>query len=275
MIKSYAKINLHLGVLGRLSNNFHKIETLICFSDLHDKLYIKKSNYKNHQVKFNGKFSSDITKNSSIHKLFKILDKTKLLDGKKFDVNITKNIPLKSGMGGGSMNAATLLNYLIKRLKLKLKRKQIEEICNRIGSDVILGINRKPKIIFGNNKIKDLKKKIKFHIVLLKPRFGCKTSRIYENLNKFSHPLFNFKDIEKKNFKEFRNDLETSAFKIYPSLLKIKKEMEKLQNIHFARMTGSGSVIIAYFLRKKDAMTGTKYLKKKYKNYWCILSKTI
>ena len=81
--------------------------------------------------------------------------------------------------------------------------------------------------------------------------------------------------MKKKNFKEFRNDLETSAFKIYPSLLKIKKEMEKLQNIHFARMTGSGSVIIAYFLRKKDAMTGTKYLKKKYKNYWCILSKTI
>ena len=48
-----------------------------------------------------------------------------------------------------------------------------------------------------------------------------------------------------------------------------------LTNILFARMTGSGSTIIGYFLRKKDAIYGTKYLKKKYNKCWCIISKTI
>ena len=48
-----------------------------------------------------------------------------------------------------------------------------------------------------------------------------------------------------------------------------------LNNILFARMTGSGSTMIAYFNSKKDAENAYKILKKKYKNYWCILSKTI
>ena len=51
--------------------------------------------------------------------------------------------------------------------------------------------------------------------------------------------------------------------------------MEEVPNILFARMTGSGSTIIGYFLRKKDAIYGTKYLKKKYNKCWCIISKTI
>ena len=51
--------------------------------------------------------------------------------------------------------------------------------------------------------------------------------------------------------------------------------MKDLNNILFARMTGSGSTMIAYFNSKKDAENAHKILKKKYKNYWCILSKTI
>ena len=51
--------------------------------------------------------------------------------------------------------------------------------------------------------------------------------------------------------------------------------MEGLPNIEFVRMTGSGSSIVAYFLSKNSAINAAKLFKKKYKNYWCITSKTI
>ena len=56
---------------------------------------------------------------------------------------------------------------------------------------------------------------------------------------------------------------------------KLKSFMEELPNIQFVRMTGSGSSLIGYFLTKNSAIKGVKLFKKKYKNYWCITSKTI
>ena len=50
---------------------------------------------------------------------------------------------------------------------------------------------------------------------------------------------------------DFSNDLEKSAFSIYPKLNFLKNDLSNLPNILFARMTGSGSTIIGYFLRKK------------------------
>ena len=56
---------------------------------------------------------------------------------------------------------------------------------------------------------------------------------------------------------------------------RIKETMKTLPKVSFVKMTGSGSCIIAFFNTKKASLNGAKILKKKYKNYWCILSKTI
>ena len=74
-IKSYAKINLSLGVTGKLKSGNHKIESLISFLNLHDEIKIKKINNKNHKIKFFGRFSKGIKKNNTISNLLKILDK--------------------------------------------------------------------------------------------------------------------------------------------------------------------------------------------------------
>ena len=51
--------------------------------------------------------------------------------------------------------------------------------------------------------------------------------------------------------------------------------MKNLKHNEFVRMTGSGSAVIAYFKTKNASLNATKVIKKKYKNYWCIISKTI
>ena len=73
-IKSYAKINLALHIVGK--NKFlHKIESIIAFIDLFDLIFIKKIKSKKHTVIFNGRFSKNISKDNTVTKLLSILDK--------------------------------------------------------------------------------------------------------------------------------------------------------------------------------------------------------
>ena len=275
MIKSFAKLNLHLGVLSKQNSEYHKIETIVLFADIYDEIEIKFSKSKNHKVTFLGRFRKGIGKNNTILKLLNTLDKMNLLNNKKMFIKIKKNIPSKSGLGGGSMNAASILRFLIKKLNIKLNKNLINKICYNIGSDVIFGISHKPKILLSNREVSKINQKIFFYLIVIKPEFGCKTSKIYKNVKLFSSPLKMTNKLKIQNFKNLRNDLEKPAFQLYPTLQNLKADMENIPNISFARMTGSGSTIIGYFQRRKDAIYGTKYLKKKYNNYWCILSKTI
>ena len=275
-IKSYAKINISLGILGKPKSKFHKIESLFSFINLHDEIFIKKTNNKNHKIKFYGRFSKGISKNNTISELLKLIEKK--LCGQKYLIKVNKKIPLKSGMGGGSMNASSLLKFLILNQKLNLSSKEIIKISSKIGSDVVIGMQKKTSILYGNGKLKYLNNKINLHTLLVRPNFGCSTETIYNNVKSFSKPIFKINKRTSINYKflsNLRNDLEEPAFRKYPVLKKLKIFMEKLDKILFVNMTGSGSTIVGYFITKKTALNAIKILNKKYKNYWCILSKTI
>ncbi len=82
--------------------------------------------------------------------------------------------------------------------------------------------------------------------------------------------MFDFDYLKKKN-----NSLEQIALSKYPKLRSIKSYLENLPNSVFVRMTGSGSALVAYFQSKKRCLNAKKLFNKKYKNYWCIASKTI
>ena len=276
-IKSYAKINLALNVTGKLTL-LHKIESIVSFIDLHDLIFIKKTNKKNHQISFYGKFSKNISSNNTVRKLFVILEENKLLKDKKFQIKIKKNIPQKAGLGGGSMNAASILNFLIKKKFINISQKKIKYISNLIGSDVILGLNSSNIILSSNNIIKNFSKCPKFHTLLIKPDFGCSTKKIYLGVKKFTKSKFN-------NPRKFMfnpvflskqmNTLESVAFSKYPKLKKIKSFLVNMKNPLFVRMTGSGSVIVAYFKSKKECEMAKIEFQRNFENYWCNTSKTL
>ena len=276
-IKSYAKINLALNVTGKLTL-LHKIESIVSFIDLHDLIFIKKTNKKNHQISFYGKFSKNISSNNTVRKLFIILEEKKLLKDKKFQIKIKKNIPQKAGLGGGSMNAASILNFLIKKKFINISQKKIKYISNLIGSDVILGLNSSNIILSSNNIIKNFSKCPKFHTLLIKPDFGCSTKKIYLGVKKFTKSKFN-------NPRKFMfntvflskqmNALESVAFSKYPKLKKIKSFLVNMKNPLFVRMTGSGSVIVAYFKSKKECEMAKIEFQRNFENYWCNTSKTL
>ena len=275
-IKSFAKVNLTLKILNKYSNGYHKIESLISKINLADEILIKETQGSKNRISFSGKFSPNISNTNTISKLLKILNDQNYIKNKKFNIKVKKNIPQSSGMGGGSMNAASILNYLFKKRIIKTPKNNLIKIANKVGSDVILGLYESPMILKGQN-ISKINKKLNFHLLIIKPNFGCSTKMIYAKHKGFSKSLFNKSNkIDRQDLlKVSSNDLERAAFNKYPILRKIKSYLQNLDNIYFANMTGSGSTIIGYFLTKNAAIKAQKKLKNKYKNYWCIYSKTI
>jgi 4-diphosphocytidyl-2-C-methyl-D-erythritol kinase len=277
-IKSYAKINLSLNILGKLPSKLHRIESLVCFAELHDLLYLRYINSNVHRVYFKGKHSKGISKKNTVTNLLKLLDKKQLLNKQKFEIKIEKNIPQKSGLGGGSMNAANLIRYFLEKKLFKLKNEKIRNIIDIIGSDVILGIDSKNTILSSNRKLSRYKKKLNYHLLIVKPNFGCSTKLIYSKVRAFSKVKYSKPSISlfnKNNIINSNNDLEKIVFKQYPKIKRIKLFLSTLPNIIFSRMSGSGSSIVAYFHSKKAVDIARKEFKKKFKNYWCITSKTI
>ena len=278
MIKSHAKINLSLNVLGKINSNFHRIETIVSFISLHDEIYIKNINKKKHKILFYGKFSKGIPSINTVSKLMEFMDKQNILKGKKYSIKIKKNIPQKAGLGGGSMNAASIIRFfLLKRDKIISKNK-IFELSEKVGSDVKFGLKLNNTIQLGNQSILRFKKKIGLYVVIVKPNFGCSTKSIYKKVRIFSKPNLNnasIKNINLDKIKVLKNDLENIAKNEYPKLENLINFMKNLKHNEFVRMTGSGSAAIAYFKTKNASLNATKVIKKKYKNYWCIISKTI
>ena len=276
-IKSHAKLNLALNVISK-SKSLHNIESIISFVDLHDIILIKKIKSKKHLISFNGKFSRRIGKKNTISKLFEILEKKKILKNQRFQIKIKKSIPDKAGLGGGSMNAASILRYLAHKRIINIKNKEMLKISKLIGSDVMLGLNHKSKILNSRNKIKYFNNVKKIYPLIVKPNFGCSTKDIYSKVRKFDKAKFGkgAKKMFDINFlKDMKNSLETIAFLKYPRLKNMKLYLENSLNPVFVRMTGSGSALVAYFQTKKRCEHAKKRFIQKYKNIWCIASKTI
>ena len=276
LIKSYAKINLSLNVLKKEKTGLHKIQSIVSFLNFYDEIYVQRINKKKHIIKFIGPFSKNLNKKNTISKLLNILDKKNVLK-KKYKIHVKKNIPQQSGLGGGSMNAAFLLKYFLKKKIIQLSKKEIFNICNQIGSDVFLGLDRKNLILLNKKKIKKYNVKMAFFALLVKPKIGCSTKEIYRRVKYFSKNRIKISSkIFKIQFLKYaKNDLEIPAFKLYPILGKLKIFLSNINQVKFVRMTGSGSTIVAYFSNKKSAINGLKIIKKKFKNHWSIVSKTI
>ena len=277
-LKSWAKVNLSLNVIRRLPSNYHKIESLITFVQFSDEIKIKSIDAAKHKISFLGKFSKGIGTKNTVIKLLNLLEKKKLIKNKKFEIKVTKNIPQKSGMGGGSMNAACILKYLIKKKIVNISAKKANEIAYEVGADVVLGLEKKNSILLKNGKTVRLNNKLNFYVLIAMPKFGCSTKNIFSRVMKFSKPMYfkgNKAFFKINNLVQSKNDLENIVFKKYSKIKSLKHFLSSLPNAAFARMTGSGSAVVAYFKSKKTANNAAKIFKSNYKSYWYIVSKTI
>ncbi len=281
VLKSYGKVNLFLKVGKNLKNKkLHNVQSLIFLISLNDKIIIQETNQLNDTVKFVGRFKKNVNRSNSVSKCLPLLRKKGFLNKKVgYKITIKKDIPVFSGFGGGSSNAATIIKYFLKGKKIS--KKTINYFSKFLGSD--LRVFLKSKKIFQKNLLttREFKKNYKFYFVLVYPFLRSSTKDVYSRLNKF-------KRIQNKNnyrsnsrldlvsrLKLENNSLEKVVISKFPLVKKILKELELIKNCEFSRLTGSGSACFGLFLNKRDGALALKQIKKRFPKFWCILSKTI
>ena len=167
-IKSFCKVNLSLKVLKKMKDSYHSIKSFITFCELHDLIFINKIEGSKDKINFFGKFRKGISKNSNtIIKVLYILRKKKLINNQAFNISVRKNIPQGSGLGGGSSNAASLLNFFNSNMHLMISKKKMVKIAREIGFDVPICLEKMNVFLTGQkeNTIK-IKKKFRLDILI-------------------------------------------------------------------------------------------------------------
>jgi 4-diphosphocytidyl-2-C-methyl-D-erythritol kinase len=256
---------------------------LLGFGELYDVISISRIRNLKDKINFSGKFKKGINKKSNtITKVLNLLRSNKLLENQAFKINVRKNIPHGSGLGGGSSNAANLLNYFNSKMKLKLSKNKMKKLAGQIGFDVPINLEKRNTFLTGKRgEILRLNQKFKLNLLVVYPNLICSTKKIYEKNRKINlskpQSFFYIKNNKKliNLLKNENNDLEKTVIKIYPKVKKIIDYIKSQKGCYFSRITGSGSACIGIFSNMKNAIFAQKLIKLKYPKYWCVVSKTI
>ena len=278
---AFAKVNLTLRILSKLKNGYHRIQSFIIFLNLKDQIQLIESELRYDKIIFKGQFGKGVNKkNNTISKLLKILRAKGFLKNIFFKIIIEKKIPQGSGLGGGSSDAASVLNILKKKHYLKISKKKMIDIASEVGFDVPLCIDHFNKIINSSNKnFFRPRINLRFFLLLVYPSFKNSTRKIYQLNNFFSKPNLKLTDKYLKNnliniLKNDQNDLQTIVESKNKKIKDLIYSLSIQKNCLFSRMSGSGSICYGVFQNLNSAKRAKKMLKKYYPNYWSVVSKT-
>ena len=278
---SPVKINLFLEVINKSNDGYHNLESLMTFCKFGDLIKIKKST--KFKFSIDGPFSKNLSTKSNI-----ILNTVSLLEkylNFKFNVEIilTKNLPISSGMGGGSSNAATIIHCLKNLYNFEINKKELDFLLFTLGADVPFCYYRKSAIVRGKGeKISFLKYKLfQLPVVLINPLIEISTKKIFENfvLHRKKKEKFEINNINLDDFFLYlakrRNDLQDSAEKICPKIKEVNDFLNLNTKTKLSRMTGSGATCFGIFKNINDAKIAENLLKEKFKKMWIKRTKIV
>ena len=254
------------------------IQTNTFLINLHDKILIKKNKKKKDRITFNGPFSHLVEKkNNSIKKTLDIMRKFKIIDI-FYDVQVKKNIPVFSGLGGGTSNAFFVAKYLLKKKsKSNLVWNSLEK---KIGSDFKI-FYRKQTYQKNLSTLLNYEKKFTLFFLIVYPHIKCSTQKIYSYVEKSSrfsntdyYKILSMQKLLKLLLNE-KNDLQKIVEKYHPEIRNILNDIKLQKGCYYSRITGSGSVCYGVFKSKRLSILASKNINKKFPNCWSEITKTI
>lgn len=246
VLHSPAKINLGLWVVDKRPDGYHEIFTLYHTVDFYDRIIIQEHPFV--EVKTT---TLEIKQEENI--VYKAISLFESYTGieQNLRVIIEKNIPVGGGLGGGSSNAATVLNYLNQKHDNILPEEKLFEIALKLGADVPFFLKGGFAIGEGiGEKLTFLPKKLNEKIFIIYPNVLSNTRSVYSKVNKsiltkkedlnIILSLINEFDINKLE-PYIENKLGFLAMDLYPQ---IKEVYNFLKHLGYSpKVSGSGSCV--------------------------------
>ena len=274
IIKSYAKINLFLNVINKLDTGFHELNSVLSRIDLYDEIRIKDDS--SFSISYNGPYGDQVRSDDNVTKLFNYLIDKNYLKQKSFAIHVVKNIPVGSGLGGGSSNVAEIIKYLI-RSDL-LDNLISTEIARDLGSDIEFFIGEGSALISGKGNVdRRLKINSDKHFLIVFPNIQNSTKEIFNKHSNLSGEKFSFNnDINLDEIlKGTSNELEKTALVANQEMTKVREYLDTDINCKYERMTGSGSAYFAVYEDKQKAEEAIQRISEEHPNWWTYLTRLI
>jgi 4-diphosphocytidyl-2-C-methyl-D-erythritol kinase len=262
-VRSFAKVNLALSILGRRRDGFHDIQTIFQSIDICDELEFRTAS----QLELRCEDLPDIpTEDNLVWKAATLLaSKSKKREGAS--ITLRKKIPLGSGLGGGSSNAAASLLGLCRLWKIEMSDSELFAIAASLGSDVpffliggmALGVGR-------GEEIHPLPDPLCRFLVVVYPGIHVSTAEAYRSLNLGltssvrDHRIQRFRSqVEKGNnfLTKIFNDFEASILPTYPAIQEAKSFLEA-RGATAALLSGSGSSVFGFFSDEESALAAAR-----------------
>jgi 4-diphosphocytidyl-2-C-methyl-D-erythritol kinase len=276
-IAAPAKINLYLHVIGRRDDGFHQLDSLVAFAGIQDTLTFLAADAL--VLEIEGPFAPQLrtATDNLVLQAARALANISGVDGGARIV-LTKRLPLASGIGGGSADAAATLKGLVRLWGIKPCPVDLHNLALKLGADVPVCLNGRAVFIGGAGE--ELSPPLALpaaSLVLVNPGIALSTPAVFksrEQIDGQNHGPGRF-DCAPKDLPELiailkarHNDLAPAALKMAPEIGEVLAELECCAGALIARMSGSGATCFCLFADPGEAAAATFKLSSEHPNWW-------
>jgi 4-diphosphocytidyl-2-C-methyl-D-erythritol kinase len=263
LIRSFAKVNLALAVIGKRADGFHEIRTVFQSINLHDELEIRPASSL--RLSCPDLPSVPMEDNTVWRAAASLARATATTSGA--EIILKKRIPAGSGLGGGSSNAVAALLGLCRFWRLEVSAAELRPLAAAIGSDVPFFLQGGTALGIGRGEeIYPLPEIPPAHLVVIYPGVHIATGAAYQSLSlmltsRQSPPNiqgFCGRLVDQTGcLAEIFNDFETSILPAYPAVRKAKDFLSE-RGATATLLSGSGSSVFGFFSDEESALAASR-----------------
>lgn len=274
-----AKINLFLHLRGVRNDGYHKLQTLVSFADIGDVIEIKQA--ERFYFDIDGPYAHMLEADENGYDnnmVIKAAQGLAQIVGRDLNVNIrlTKNLPIASGLGGGSADAAAAIWGLQEYWGLSRSTPYLWPLLTKLGADLPMCLHCQSVVAEGiGEELGEPVLMPEIPVLLVNPLQKCSTSEVFLRSSrkafkdKIDVPAGFSSIFELAAFlRKCDNDLFDDAAIILPEIKNVIIALETQKNSLLTRMSGSGASCFAIFETLKEAKTAAKSILKDNPGWW-------
>jgi 4-diphosphocytidyl-2-C-methyl-D-erythritol kinase len=264
-----AKINLALHVLGRREDGYHELDSLVAFALLGDRLNFEPAERTSLAV--SGPFASELSSGPDNMVLRAAAYFAQRFPNASATVHITleKNLPVASGLGGGSADAAATLRGLARLSGVALPASEGAVLARALGADVpVCLVSQSSRMTGIGEVIRPIAGYAGRPILLVNPLSPVSTARVFETfaLKPGDRAFAGIADVS--NLPDMRNDLTAAACQLNPAIREVLSEIAAADGVSIVRMSGSGATCFGLFDHPDEAERACRTIAARHPNWW-------
>lgn len=247
---AHAKVNLALHVRARRADGYHELESLFVFARDGDVLTAEVTHDGEISLNLEGPFAAALEAgpgNLVIRAACALQEQ--LGEKRGAAITLTKNLPIASGIGGGSADAAAALRLLLRLWNARVAEEQLERIALGLGSDVPACLSSTTQLVRGRGEV--LRRCAPpglagTPMLLVNPGVALSTAQVFEGWDRLDRGGLSAETLG-AIIAQGRNDLEPSAIGAAPVIADVLDRLGECEGARLVRMSGSGATCFALF----------------------------